>query len=181
MLFSHITKWGRKVKTPSVELVKLQKNIRESVHFSNRVCTSLHSLVKEKQRNIRNSRIWQDRLKENQVLSCSHLTQWAAFSVAMNELLLVKLVKVQNSHSSHMLLWKFTWEVQPSSISLLPHHGKQGQNTQCIYTYLPIYILKWTEQTAVQQNKPYPNVLLHFPRGEPWHLWLFYLFNFLFF
>lgn len=120
MLFSHIAKWGRKVRTPSVELVKLWRDIRESVHFSNRVFTSLHSLIKEKQRNIRNSCIWQDRLKENQVLYCSHLTQWAAFSVAMNELLLLNLVEVQNSHSSYKLSWKFTWHVQPPSIPLLP-------------------------------------------------------------
>lgn len=69
----------------------------EKVHFPNRVFTSLHCLVKEKQRNIGNSRIWQDRLKENQVLYCSRITEWAAFSVAMNELLLLNLVKAQTA------------------------------------------------------------------------------------
>lgn len=48
MLFSHITKGGRQVRTQSVELTKLCQNSRESINYSNRVFTSLNSLVKKK-------------------------------------------------------------------------------------------------------------------------------------
>lgn len=118
MLFQHNAKQSREVRTQSVELTKLRKNSWENVYFS----SSFHLIGQSSKRKPEKYQklVYLARHPGEKVLHCSHLTNWTALSTAMNELLFPKLVKVQNSSSSHKLLGKSIWDLYPSTIFTSP-------------------------------------------------------------